>query len=198
MNRSLLNESTINDDDEVDFPVSGLEPLQEEEEDDDYADILDARANQTTSGFSYHPTEGFTTSMIPSMSNLVEEDEKDELKDFPMRDEGATMTAIITEAVPSISRLLDEDEEDSLLAKSKEEEEEDAGKKNANADNRNDELDASIEQHEEGVREDEFTGGSALNVTVNNNQSIASHYTSGGTEKLNITNSIDKSIQISL
>ena len=74
MNRSLLNESTINDDDEVDFPVSGLEPLQEEEEDDDYADILDARANQTTSGFSYHPTEGFTTSMIPSMSNLVEED----------------------------------------------------------------------------------------------------------------------------
>lgn len=194
MNRSLLNESTINDDDEVDFPVSGLEPLQEEEEDDDYADILDARANQTTSGFSYHPTEGFTTSMIPSMSNLVEEDEKDELKDFPMRDEGATMTAIITEAVPSISRLLDEDEEDSLLAKSKEEEEEDAGKENANADNRNDELDASIEQHEEGVREDEFTGGSALNVTVNNNQSIASHYTSGGTEKLNITNSIDESM----
>lgn len=183
LNQSLLNESSIVNDD-VDFPVSGLEPLQEEEEDGDVED--DGTRNQTTSGFSYQPTEGFTTSVIPSMANLVEEDEKqddnDEDRDIVAGgrdDEGAT-TALITEAVPSMSRLLDEDEEQD--------------KENMSAaENRSLEANASTEQE---VNEDEITLGSVLNVTANNNnnQSIASQYTSGGTEKLNVTNSVDDSM----
>ena len=117
LNQSLLNDSSIVNDD-VDFQLSGLEPLQEEEEDVDVED--DGTRNQTTTGFSYQPTEGLTTSVIPSMANLVEEDEKEDDDDEEegdknvgsegRGDEGAT-TALITEAVPSMSRLLDEDEE---------------------------------------------------------------------------------------
>ena len=111
LNQSLLNDSSIVNDD-VDFPVSGLEPLREEEEEEGGVDVEDdGTRNQTTSGFSYQPTEGLTTSVIPSMANLVEEDEKnDEEGDKDIvaegRDgEGAT-TGLITEAVPSMSRLL--------------------------------------------------------------------------------------------
>ena len=183
LNQSLLNDSSIVNDD-VDFPVSGLEPLREEEEEEGGVDVEDdGTRNQTTSGFSYQPTEGLTTSVIPSMANLVEEDEKnDEEGDKDIvaegRDgEGAT-TGLITEAVPSMSRLLDEDE--------------DEDKENMNAaENRSGEANASTEQ---GVQEDEVTLGSVLNVTTNNNQSIASQYTSGGTEKLNVTNSVDDSM----
>ena len=184
LNQSLLNDSSIVNDD-VDFPVSGLEPLREEEEEEEEGvDVEDDGTRiQTTSGFSYQPTEGLTTSVIPSMANLVEEDEKnDEEGDKDIvsegRDgEGAT-TGLITEAVPSMSRLLDQDE--------------DEDKENMNAaENRSGEANASTEQ---GVQEDEVTLGSVLNVTTNNNQSIASQYTSGGTEKLKSLNSVDDSM----
>ena len=161
LNQSLLNDSSIVNDD-VDFPVSGLEPLREEEEEGGVDVEDDGTRNQTTSGFSYQPTEGLTTSVIPSMANLVEEDEKnDEEGDKDIvaegRDgEGAT-TGLITEAVPSMSRLLDEDE--------------DEDKENMNAaENRSGEANASTEQ---GVQEDEVTLGSVLNVTTNNNQSVS-------------------------
>ena len=45
LNQSLLNDSSIVNDD-VDFQLSGLEPLQEEEEDGDVDD--DVTRNQTT------------------------------------------------------------------------------------------------------------------------------------------------------
>ena len=77
LNQSLLNDSSIVNDD-VDFPVSGLEPLREEEEEGGVDVEDDGTRNQTTSGFSYQPTEGLTTSVIPSMANLVEEDEKND------------------------------------------------------------------------------------------------------------------------
>lgn len=185
LNQSLLNDSSIVNDD-VDFQLSGLEPLQEEEEDGDVDD--DVTRNQTTTGFSYQPTEGLTTSVIPSMANLVEEDEKEDDDDEEegrdknvgaggRGDEGTT-TALITEAVPSMSRLLDEDEEHD--------------KENISA-TENRSVDANVSA-EQVVQEDEITLGSVLNVTVNNNQSIASQYTSGGTEKLNVTNSVDDSM----
>ena len=186
LNQSLLNDSSIVNDD-VDFQLSGLEPLQEEEEDGDVDD--DVTRNQTTTGFSYQPTEGLTTSVIPSMANLVEEDEKEDDDDEEegrdknvgaggRGDEGAT-TALITEAVPSMSRLLDEDEEHD--------------KENISA-TENRSVDANVSAEQVVQQEDEITLGSVLNVTVNNNQSIASQYTSGGTEKLNVTNSVDDSM----
>ena len=64
LNQSLLNDSSIVNDD-VDFPVSSLEPLREEEEEGGVDVEDDGTRNQTTS-------------VIPSMANLVEEDEKND------------------------------------------------------------------------------------------------------------------------
>ena len=150
LNQSLLNDSSIVNDD-VDFPVSGLEPLREEEEEDGGCGCGGRLSrNRDDVWLGYQPTEGLTTSVIPSMANLVEEDEKnDEEGDKDIvaegRDgEGAT-TGLITEAVPSMSRLLDEDE--------------DEDKENMNAaENRSGEANASTEQGNNGKKMKSLSG----------------------------------------